>query len=111
MGENIIPDGASTDRALKGRLARWEKIQKDPQYTSNESVENAIATEKARIARADAHRVAVQQALAEGKPVPEEVLKDYPDLQKPAPKAEGKVEAAGAILEQKYPEAQIRLLS
>lgn len=35
------------------------------------------------------HRSIVRQALSEGKPVPAEVLKDYPDLAKALPKAEG----------------------
>lgn len=34
------------------------------------------------------HKSEVQQALASGKPVPPEVLKDYPDLAKATPKAE-----------------------
>jgi hypothetical protein len=79
-----IPDGLSTDRALKARLARWEKIQKEAAATGEtiESVEKAIAQEKARIARANDHRAAVQKAISEGKPVPAEVLADYPDLKK-----------------------------
>lgn len=78
------PDGASTDRALAGRLARWEKIKRESnsQNVNIEAVEKAIASEKARIERANAHRSAVAAALASGKPVPPEVLKDYPELAK-----------------------------
>lgn len=104
-GKNIIPDGSSTDRALKGRLARWEKIQKDPQYTRSEAVERAIATEQDRIARADAHRVAIQQALSEGKPVPPEVLADYPDLQTPERTGANRIEPDRTGENRREPEA------
>lgn len=81
--QGYAPDGANTDRALKGRLARWEKIRKNAakENVSIEAVEKAIAQEKARIKRANDHRAAVEQALKEGKPVPAKVLADYPDLQ------------------------------
>ena len=51
--------------------------------------EKAIAKQKADILRGapEAHRYKVRQALSQGKPVPAEVLKDYPDL-KPTATAE-----------------------
>jgi hypothetical protein len=86
--KGYIPGGVSTDRALKGRLARWEKIRKEAsaENVSIEAVENAITYEKERIALAESHRAAVESAISEGK------IKshpDYPDL-KPiaAPEAE-----------------------
>ena len=82
----FTPDGRDTDRALKGRLARWTKIQSEAkgQNIDIDVVEQAIAKEKTRIARANEHRAAVKQAIAQGLPVPSEVLADYPDLQPPA---------------------------
>ena len=49
--------------------------------------EKAIAKQKADILRGapEAHRYKVRQALEEGKSVPPEVLKDYPELEKPSP--------------------------
>jgi len=47
--------------------------------------EKAVKTDR-RIAQTDFHhRWAIEQALSEGKPVPPEVLADYPDLQKAKP--------------------------
>lgn len=76
------PEGAGTDRALKGRLASWEKIKKaaSAENVDTPEVDRAIAAEKARIARANEHRAAVEQALKEGKDVPANVLRDYLDL-------------------------------
>jgi len=50
--------------------------------------EKAIAKQKADILRGapEAHRYKVRQALSQGKPVPAEVLKDYPELGKGAVK-------------------------
>ncbi|PKL78939.1 MAG: hypothetical protein CVV27_02640 [Candidatus Melainabacteria bacterium HGW-Melainabacteria-1] len=47
-------------------------------------VEQAVAKQKENIGLyREAHRLWVSDALSEGKPVPAEVLKDYPDLAKP----------------------------
>jgi len=53
--------------------------------------EKAIAKQKADILRGapEAHRYKVRQALKEGKPVPAEVLKDYPELAKGTPVTSG----------------------
>jgi hypothetical protein len=52
--------------------------------------ERAIAKQKADVLRAvpEHHRYSIKQALKEGKPVPPEVLKDYPELGKVTPKPE-----------------------
>ncbi|NLV18342.1 MAG: hypothetical protein GXY51_02505 [Bacteroidetes bacterium] len=56
------------------------------------------------------HKIAIQKALKEGKPVPEEVLKDYPDLRKEPTGVEAKREAIAkeeVSLPQKAPEPPI----
>lgn len=95
-GENISPDGLSTDRALAGRLARWEKIKREAEAEGRtiEAVEQAIVTETARIERANSHKAAVKQALSEGRDVPGEVLAEYPDLVKKPEKAEEELKPA-----------------
>ncbi|MCK9597412.1 MAG: PLxRFG domain-containing protein [Sphaerochaeta sp.] len=83
--QGFAPDGMDTDRALQGRLKRWEKIQKEAAAEGRtvEAVEQAIAKEKARIERANSHRAAVQQAIKEGKITSHP---DYPELGKPTVK-------------------------
>ena len=44
------------------------------------------------------HKASIKKALAAGKPVPAEVLADYPDLK---PKAEAKPKTVAAILKKK----------
>lgn len=50
-------------------------------------------------ARGRNHRISVERALSEGKPVPPEVLKDYPDLKAPeaTPKAAGTIKNGDVI--------------
>jgi hypothetical protein len=61
-----VPDSAKPQWAVP--LKRWAELRDD--YVSTVQ---------------DSHRRAVQEALAEGKPVPPEVLADYPNLKPPAP--------------------------
>ena len=79
VGEGYIFN--QTDRALKRELSGWKKKRELP--LSNESLKNvdmAIARAERKISRSNEHRSAVEQAVRENKPVPPEVLAEYPDL-------------------------------
>ena len=75
------------DKAIeraKGKEA-WEKPQSE--FLIRKPKEFPSATEKAsRELAIGLHKKAIERALSEGKPVPPEVLKDYPDLK---PKQDG----------------------
>jgi hypothetical protein len=83
----------------------WEMTQKEIADWNISMLENRgikISEEERQKIYADkeSHRIKVESSLSEGKPVPAEVLKDYPDL-KPAPQdieGEGKKEKKGGFL-------------
>lgn len=83
---NYIPSGMNTERALKAQVKLWQKrydsfsdSEKAPLLPDNGIVAGLMRA-KEHLDKANAHRDAVAKALSENKPVPPEVLKDYPDL-------------------------------
>jgi soluble cytochrome b562 len=68
-----------TVKSLERELNTWKKRLDLPDI-SKENVENAIRNIESQLAVAKEHKAAIEQALAEGKAVPREVLFDYPDL-------------------------------
>jgi hypothetical protein len=58
------------------------------EYFYTNELEQGIAYPTAKEAKVGLHRASIQRALSEGKPVPPEVLADYPDLAKQAQRAE-----------------------
>src|SRR5690606_34784 len=85
---NYIPSGMNTERALKAQVKLWQK-----RYDSFSDSEKAtllpdngivagLMRAKEHLDKANAHRDAVAKALSENKPVPPEILKDYPELTK-----------------------------
>ncbi len=95
----LIPKGTQTGAMAFGGLPR--KLPKQPwQMTNQEYITSVITKGNPNAAPEDIKRIVsgipqslvetehkgiIQQALAEGKPVPTEVLKDYPDLAKVKP--------------------------
>jgi len=64
-----------------------DKVSIEPVYHTTGKGKNAVESIKGYTVNGkqgfhDVHRQSIEQALSEGKPVPESVLKDYPDLQK-----------------------------
>jgi len=90
------------------RASRERMLEKSPDYFSTTTIGIGPPAHKEVIFRAQAdraHQQHVEQALQEGKPVPAEVLKDYPDLaEKYARKA---IEAAPTRAEQPVPPATV----
>lgn len=90
---NIANNKARNARSLGNRMKTQEQFQK-------------VATElqALKTRQSDFHRNALKQALSEGKPVPSEVLADYPDL---APKkAEQPKQSPYSIKQQEKAEAR-----
>lgn len=96
----------SEDRAILQSSHRQGYLKKrsvgEYFYTHEHNPERGFDT--AGLATDAAHKAVVEKAVKEGKPVPTEVLKDYPELAKPqakesvqpAPKAEEKIEKVEA---------------
>ena len=99
---------ADIRRIQSGQQPNWSRGHKRP-YTKAELKHASgvtFAQWKANMAKMDArikqdgtepydaHKEAVQTALLDGKPVPAEVLVDYPELQKPSPSGPGVVSEA-----------------
>lgn len=71
-----------TDRALKTELNKWQKLkdEADKENYNIDAVNQAIKGVQRKIELSQQHRESIRQAIAEGKPVPTEVLADYPEL-------------------------------
>ena len=59
----------------------WSKLSKSKQREIEKLAAIRDPANKRRIISYDIHKGIIKQALREGKPVPLEVLKDYPDLE------------------------------
>lgn len=64
------------------RSYKWEKIPKKAQRAINNGEKDYVSLDKIWEQTDDEHSRNIKEALSEGKTVPEEVLKDYPELQK-----------------------------
>ncbi len=80
--ETLVTDRAVLSQARKATLAESAAAQEARQYPG--SKEGSLFTDLPTGATEMAHRTTVKQALSEGKPVPPEVLTEYPDLVKTA---------------------------
>jgi hypothetical protein len=80
VGEGYTFD--QTDRSLNMELNKWQKIKNeaDKEKYNIPAFDKAIAGVNRKIELSKQHRESITQALSEGKPVPENVLADYPDL-------------------------------
>ena len=79
VGDGYIQTGRVTVRALKQQVNEWQgRVDVMP---DSEGATQGLARASRKQNRANEHDKGVQKALSEGKPVPAEVLKDYPDLQ------------------------------
>ncbi len=93
VGKNV-PKKIAPEAAKAGAKEPWQMTKQE--YTeylrikgqSNRGIGWTEAQDNAAIAL---HKQEISQALSEGKPVPPGVLKDYPDLAKAIPKAEGAI--------------------
>ena len=75
----------------KTKVQHWRDRFPDTEYSRHSGGDNAYNRANQHI---DAHKKAVQSALSEGKPVPPEVLAEYPDLKlKPTPTPEANLSA------------------
>lgn len=99
---------------LKGQGVDTIRVKADAGGLSGTPVETVAILDPARVA-GDFHRQAVKHALTEGKPVPAEVLADYPDLQPkattPDPSTLRDSFRAGMVKHLKLPEHQAESLT
>lgn len=91
-GKQYKAGGATTERALQNKVNYWQKL-----LNQGADVSDALRDAQSKLARLKEHKPSVQKALADGKPVPPEVLADYPDLAptKPTPEPPVKAGATG----------------
>ncbi len=87
----IARDGAERLKSLRGQRAEVNKLTGSKGYanwrikSSSKDLKDAIENQQRSTQRLlDVHKERVQEALAAGKPVPPEVLADYPELSKSA---------------------------
>ncbi|MHC4605170.1 MAG: hypothetical protein ACYS6W_17785 [Planctomycetota bacterium] len=88
--ELVLPTKAGILGKDKGKIAKVELVR-NLAHKEGIVVEARIGDETYTLSSGEAHRGIIQQALSEGKPVPAEVLAEYPDLK---PAAEGEVKKA-----------------
>jgi len=86
--EKVSPEAPPVK--VEGVKQPWEMKFQDYETMLRNDISPEFPTGKSYLPRDQVvHKQAVQQALSEGKTVPPEVLKDYPDLVKPEAKIEG----------------------
>lgn len=82
-GKGYSAQGQSTDRAIRGRIAKWQKIIDEATTSGVEPPAVAVEqlqVEKDRLQRAQAHEASVRQALRDGVAVSDDVLAQYPGI-------------------------------
>ncbi len=101
INEDMLPRGIDiTEDALRPGEFYTSHVKNASYEIPPEAIEYYDKTKKSWLPLVDdEHKIAIKQALSEGKPVPPEVLKDYPDL-KPIISETPKVEAPASKLEQ-----------
>jgi hypothetical protein len=68
------PKRAKFTEEGRARLYEWRRISEDRRLAEGDLADKAVDD------ALDKHKASVEKAIREGKPVPTEVLKDYPDL-------------------------------
>jgi hypothetical protein len=71
------PKRAKFTEEGRARLYEWRRISEDRRLAEGDLADKAVDD------ALDKHKASVEKAIREGKPVPPEVLKDYPDLAPP----------------------------
>jgi len=89
LGEEVtrgVPQYAETTAMAEGEtVSGMPPARLSWQRTQEDYIRNAIGENREQAIKS--HRAQVERAIREGKPVPAEVLKDYPDLAKVTPEA------------------------